>query len=131
MSQENVEIVRHFIDAMNRSDWDATAKSVTPDFENDLSRSVGPHGGVYKGGQMRRFVDEFFGAWESVRAEPHEFLEAGEQVVVPFTSHFRGRDEIDVQARAAWVFTIRDGAIARQCYYQSRQDALAAVGLAE
>ena len=46
MSQENVEIVRGAIDAMNRGDWDAALKAAAPNFEFDLSRAVGPlHGG--------------------------------------------------------------------------------------
>ena len=131
MSQENVEIVRGFVDAIDRRDWRDTGKSLAPDYEYDHSRSVGPQRGVYKREQMQLFLDEVNGAWESVRYEVHDYVAAGEQVVVPFTSHVRGRDGIELQARAAWVFTIRGGAVARQCYYPSRQDALAAVGLSE
>ena len=131
MSQENVEIVRGFVDAINRRDWPAARKSQTPDYEYDQSRSDGPQRGVYKREQMQRFLDDIAGAWESVRYEVHDYVAAGEQVVVPFTSHVRGRDGIELQARAAWVFTIRGGAVALQCYYPSRQDALEAVGLSE
>jgi ketosteroid isomerase-like protein len=131
MSQESVAIVKGFVDAINRRDWPAARKSQTPDYEYDQSRSDGPQHDVYKREQMQSFLDDISGAWESVRYEAHDYVPAGGQVVVPFTSHVRGRDGIELQARAAWVFTIRDGAVARQCYYPSRQDALEAVGLSE
>ena len=63
--------------------------------------------------------------------EPHEFIEAGDLVVVPPTTHGKGRDGIEVVSRATFVWTIRNGAIERVSMYQERQDALEAVGLSE
>ena len=40
----------------------------------------------------QRFLEELREGWESIRIEPHEFIEAGEDVVVPLTIHGRGRD---------------------------------------
>jgi ketosteroid isomerase-like protein len=76
-------------------------------------------------------VVEFTETWESVRAEPHEFIEAGDLVVVPQTLHVRGREGIEAVSHVAHVWTIRDGAIERVSMYQERQDALDAVGLSE
>jgi ketosteroid isomerase-like protein len=129
MSQENVEIVRTAIDAYNRRDWESVLKDAAPDFEFDLSRAVGPQHGVYGRDQMQGFWTEFAENWESVRIEPHEFIERGEHVVVPWTLHALGRDGIEVQARVTWTCTIRDGALARVCMYQERQEALEAAGL--
>jgi ketosteroid isomerase-like protein len=42
MSQENVEIVKAALDAANRDDWDALFQDMTPDFELDMSRAIGP-----------------------------------------------------------------------------------------
>ena len=131
MSQENVEIVRASIDAWNRGDWDAALKDAAPGFEFDFSRSVGPGRAVYSLDQMRRYFDEFVEPWEALRLEVDEFIEAGEHVVMPNTLHAQGRDGIEVQARAAWVWTIRDRSVERICFYQDRQDALEAVGLSE
>ena len=131
MSQENVEIVRASIDAWNRGDWDAALKDAAPSFEFDFSRSVGPGRAVYSLDQMRRYFDEFVQAWESLRLEVDEFIEAGEQVVTPLTSHHRGRDGIELQARLALVWTFRDGVLTHLTFYQERQEALAAAGLSE
>jgi ketosteroid isomerase-like protein len=131
MSQENVELVRAAIDAANREDWDAAFKDVAPGFEVDLSRAVGPWRGVVGVGQLRRILAEFQGYWDSVRIEPHEFIEAGDLVVVPWTMHTKGRDGIEAVARVAFVWTIRDGAIERVSMHQDRRDALEAAGLSE
>jgi ketosteroid isomerase-like protein len=131
MSQENVEILEASIDAYNREDWDAMVKDAAPGFEMDMSRAVGPVRGVFKLDQILRVVGEFAEYWESVRIEPQEFIEAGDLVVVPWAMHGRGRDGIELVARATCVFTIRNGAIERITLYQEREEALEAVGLSE
>ena len=132
MSQENVEIVKAAIDAANREDWDSVFQAdMAPGFEMDFSRAVGPWRGLFKVDQLRRVVEEFAESWESVRIEPHEFIEAGDLVVVPWTLHVKGREGIETVARATFVWTIRDRAIERASMYQERQEALEALGLSE
>jgi ketosteroid isomerase-like protein len=131
MSQENVEIVRAAIDAFNRRDFEAAFKYAAPGLEIDLSRAVGPMHGVFRLEQWRGQLDEFAEHWEFLRIEPHEFIEADEHVVVPWTLHGRGRDGIEVVTRVSWVWTIRTGGIERVSMYQERQDGLEAVGLRE
>jgi ketosteroid isomerase-like protein len=131
MSQENVEIVKAWYDAYNREDWDAFYKDVAPGFEVDLSRAVGPWRGVFGLDQVRRLVGEFSETWESARLEPHEFIEAGDLVVVPATQHLKGRGGIEVVASATLVWTIRNGAIERVSMYQEKEDALEDLRLSE
>jgi ketosteroid isomerase-like protein len=69
--------------------------------------------------------------WESVRIEPHEFIEAGDLVIVPQTLHAKGRDGIEMVSSVAVVWTIHGGAIVRVSMYQERKAALDAVGIAE
>ena len=131
MSQENVEIVRAWYDAFNREDWDAMLKDAAPGCELDFSRAVGPWRGVFGLDQGLRALREFREAWESARLEPHEFIEAGDLVVVPLTQHGKGRAGIEVTASFTLVWTIRNGAIERVTMYQERQDALEDLGLSE
>jgi len=131
MSKESVEIVRAAFDALNRADMDAVLKDAAPDFEFDFSRAVGPINGVFGRDELPGLLKEFDEPWESVRRDADEFIEAGEQVVMPFTSYHRGRDGIEVQARGTFVWTIHNGAITRVTYYQERQEALEAAGLRE
>ena len=47
-----------------------------------------------------------------VRYELDELIDAGEDVVASVTGYFRGRDGMEERTRTAFVWTIRDGAIA-------------------
>jgi ketosteroid isomerase-like protein len=128
MSEENVELVRAAIAALNREDFEAVFHDASPDAEIDLSRAVGLDQGVYSLDQFRRVTEEFTKSWESVRYGVDDYVDAGEHVVTPFTNVLRGRDGIEVQAQGAWLWTIRAGVIVRLCLYQERQDALDAAG---
>ena len=128
MSEENFEIVRAAIDASNRDDWDAALRYAAPNFEWDNSRAMSSERGVYRLDQVRQFWADTREPWESVRIEIDELIESGDHVVVPHTTHARGRDGIEVTARSFWLFTIRNGKIERVCLYQDRAEALEAAG---
>jgi len=130
VSQENVELVRRGFASANAGDWESFFRDVAPNWELDWSRTRGPEvPGVYRGEEAQRVFLDFVESWQSVRTEPHEFIEVGEHVIVPTTEHYVGRDGIEVQARNTWTVTIRDGKIVRSCLYQDKQEALKAVGL--
>jgi ketosteroid isomerase-like protein len=131
MSQEKVEIVRAALNAFNRRDWDALLEHAAPSFEYDLSRAVGPWRGVYRRDQVLSVVSDLVENWEWIQFEPNELIEVGDHVVVPWTMRGGGRDGIELEARATFVWTIRDGAVERICLYQGRQEALEAAGLKE
>ena len=131
MSEENVELARAAVAALNRKDFDAAFRYASPDAEIDLSRAVGLDQGVYSLDRFRRVTEEFTESWESVRYRVDDYIDAGEHVVTPFTNRLRGRDGIEVQAQGTWLWTIRAGVIVRICLYQGRQDALDAAGLSD
>lgn len=131
LSQENIEVVRAFIGALNQGDWEAALDQMDSDFEFDGSRAIGPVRGVFKLDQVRAVLDEFLGLWEAVRWEVDKFAEAGEQVAVSFTNYHRGRDGIELKVRPSTVLTIRNGRIVHGCLYQEWQEALEVVGLSE
>ena len=131
MSQENVEIVRAVLEKLNRGEWDAVVEDNGPDFQFDFSRAIGPQRGVFGPDGVPEFFRELAEHWESIRFEADEFLIAGDCVVTPFTNRFRGRDGIEVQARAALVWTLSDRKVASVTFYQERREALEAAGLEE
>src|SRR5215204_7174098 len=98
MSEENVELARAAVAALNRKDFDAAFRYASPDAEIDLSRAVGLDQGVYSLDRFRRVTEEFTESWESVRYRVDDYIDAGEHVVTPFTNLLRGRDGIEVQA---------------------------------
>jgi ketosteroid isomerase-like protein len=132
MSQENVETVRRHNEAWNRRDLTAWLGSFGFGAEVDWSRSQGPLKGVYRGyGELEVFWDAFWSIFEDIQVEYHAFTEVGSEVVVPNTSHIRGRQGIEVVARSNFVFTVEDGRITRLRMFQGRAEALEAAGLSE
>jgi len=134
MSQENVEIVRRSTDAYNRRDLDGILENWTTDAVIDWSNSHGFDAGVYRGhGEIRAFLQRFLETWDEVRLEivdgPVE-VEDG-LLITENVAYMRGRDGIEVQARSAWLITIRDGEQTSLTLYQTKQDALEAAGLSE
>lgn len=129
MSKQNVEIVSASIEAFNRGDFETGLKDAAASFEYDLSRANGPFRGVYGLDEARRFSDEFTKAWDWFQLEAVEIIDAGEHVVTPATFRFRGREGIEVEARPAFVWTIREGKLSRLCMYQESHEALEAAGL--
>jgi ketosteroid isomerase-like protein len=132
MSQENVEIVHQIFNALNRDDLPAVMKHAAPDFVFDFSRSRGFERGEYGRDEMLARPDPFLGLWESVRWEMEEFIEAaGDRFVTVQRAYMRGRDDIVLPTRGAWLWLFRDGQVARVTFFQERREALEAVGLSE
>jgi ketosteroid isomerase-like protein len=132
MSQENVELVEQSLDAYRRRDIEALRGANHPDMELDWSASRGFQAGVYRGfDEALRFYREYFAVFEEIIFESLSFIEAGDSVVVPNVARVRSRDGIEVTARSALVFTVRDHRIARVCLHQETAQALKAVGLEE
>jgi ketosteroid isomerase-like protein len=130
MSGDNVEVVRRSIEAWNRHDRHGLRAFYRSEAEVDWSRSRSPFKGVYRGRRgIEKFWDVFWGTWEDVRLEAHDFTEAGSEVVVSNTARMRGREGIEVSARTALVFTVENGEITCLRLFDEQDEALEAVGL--
>ena len=133
MSQENVGIVQRGIETWNRRDLTTWLALFSSDAEIDWSRARGPLKGVYRGpGEIETLWNEFFFMFEEAQIETtHGFTDAGSEVVVSNTSHFRGREGIAVSASSTWVFTVENGQITCLRLFHERAEALQAAGLSE
>ena len=132
MSGENVEIIRRVYEAVARGDLGAASAYVHPEIEFH-TYAESPAAGVYRGGDaVRKYNEELFEQFESVRFEIEEVVDAGERVVLVSTQHAvpkGGQSEIDVRMTEVW--TIRDGLLAERHSYSTRAEALQAAGLRE
>lgn len=133
MSEENLEIVRAFVDAMNRRDLDAACQDFALDVEVDSTRFLGEWRGVHTGrAQAMRALERFVEPWESVRSEAEELIDIGGQVVARLVATLSGRDGIEVTARNSWLWTFRDGQVTRVVTgYETTREALEAAELSE
>jgi ketosteroid isomerase-like protein len=89
----------------------------------------GPH--VYHGHEGVREVNRVFEEnLDDLGAEPHEFIDAGDAVVVPvrFYGKAKGTGE-ELSFELVHVWTARGERASRLDVYSSKEEALAAVGL--
>jgi hypothetical protein len=105
-------------------------EAVRPDCEVDWSNSRGVLRGVYHGrGEAREVWKSFLEVWASVRWEVRESIALDDDRVL-IVSEIRNRGHgsgVEVSARGASLWTIRDGEAAAVKLYQSKAEALEAV----
>ena len=134
MSRQNVEIVRRAIDATNRRDIDGALEAAADDFKMDWSNSIGPLKGVYRGREeVVNFWRSFIDAFESVRWDPEEIIDVDEsRVIVVNHVRVRGRGSgVAVEGTGVQLWTISGGEARSMKLFQSKDEALEAVGLSE
>jgi hypothetical protein len=128
MTSESAELVRRAIEAYNRRDLDAMIREWAPDAVVDWSNSRGVEAHVFRGlDEIRAFAERFFQSFAEGRIEILDIDEIAPGVlVVDNVAHFRGRADIEVQARSAWLITIRGGVQTSLTLYQTKAEALEA-----
>jgi ketosteroid isomerase-like protein len=131
MSQENVEIVMRLIDAFNELDIEVLADLIDEEVvvrDHDILDA-----GDYRGyAGLAEWGEDWKASWENWRWEPEEFIDAGDRVVAVLRVYARGLGSgVEVERLDGAVWTLRDGKCIRLDYYNSKQQALKAVGLEE
>ena len=128
-------MVREVMDAWNRGDLDAALEKAADDVVVDMSNSVGPDmKGIYRGKEeVRGLMGTLLGPEDPVWRDPEEIIEVdAERLIVVIHVRMRGRgSEVDIHARIAVVWTISGGEGRSLVLYQSKAEALEAVGLSE
>jgi ketosteroid isomerase-like protein len=130
MAQQNVEIVRRVYEGWARGDF-SEADEFHPEVEFELADW--PHPGRSRGLEaMWRTWRAALGAWDDFRAEPYDFIEAGQHVVVLNHIYARGKGSgAEVSADTATVWTMDAGKVVRLALYWDIATALEAAGLPE
>jgi ketosteroid isomerase-like protein len=140
VSQENVEIVVRLqpapeVDLVRLLGDDKTWAALAPSFHMDVvSVMHGPGQDTPLLGLdgLRTTWLDWLAPWAAYRTEVERTIDLGERVMV-FVCDFARREgsEPEVPFKAAAVWTVRDGKIARVEFYPDRTEALEAVGLTE
>jgi ketosteroid isomerase-like protein len=128
MSQENVEIVRASIDAVQRGDAETALSYFSEDvvFEPLVAGPYHGHAGVVE--QWSVFMEEFDDYW----FDGKELFDAGDEVVLFWRHGGVGKSSgIRVENEGGTVFSLRDGRISHARVYADRAEALEAAGLSE
>jgi ketosteroid isomerase-like protein len=133
MSEENVEVVRDSVAAINEGDYGRAMGHLADDVV--LENPAGVFAGTFRG---REAVSEWFGDWFrtfdwNVHIDIREIAEIGDDCVL-LVHDLRGRGRgsgVDVEQTFAYLYRLREGKIARMDGYLSREEALEAAGLSE
>jgi len=130
MSQENVELFQrglvHFM-TTGEPQWEMFDEDVEI-YDHDT-----PDQGVYRGhAGVARWLEEWGTAWAAWSIEPEDYIDAADSVVVFIRMKTKGRGSgVEIERHDAQVWRVRSGKVVRGDYYNDRQQALEAVGLAE
>ncbi len=131
MSQENVRLMLALYDSFNRRDWDASLALVDEAVEIE-SRLVAMEGGYHGHEGLRRWWDDFLGAFPDYTLEIEELRDLGDVTL----GHIRGRghaaDSATPLVDPFWhPVRWRDGTVVwwRNCATEA--EALGSVGLSE
>jgi ketosteroid isomerase-like protein len=126
MSEENVEVVRRIYEAwlQGRSsrDWiDSDVEYVNP--------PDAVEGGTRRG---RKAFAGIRDAYDDVRIEPEQFIDAGGDVIVIARVRGKGRGSgVDIDWRQGYVWTIRNGKAVRFRWFNKPEQALEAAGMSD
>ena len=129
MASENVELARRGLEAINRGDLDAVMELVDAEVKAYIPTEMANEGTYRGSAEFRQMVEAWLEPWEEYRVEPHEFVERGDQIVVPLKQSARGRGSgVEVEMEAAFVLSARGGRLVAWRLYADPAEALASVG---
>lgn len=137
MAPGNIEVIRRLVDTVVRGDREAFVECLTPDIEWDDREGWPGVRQVYHGhAGVRKWLEAFMRVGgEITNAEIEDIAEAGaNHVVLCVFGSFRGRVDgtaTEFNARAWYVFSLREGKVSRAQLFWTRSEALRAAGLLE
>ncbi len=112
MSEEDVSTLGRAYEAFNRGDIEGALQAFDPEIEWHEPEGGPQAAGIFRGTEA--VVSGVFGTipehWEEFQADPHDFIDAGEHIVV--LGHYRGRAKGDggaLDAQFAHVWRMRNG----------------------
>jgi ketosteroid isomerase-like protein len=133
VSEENIDVVRRWVELFNTRDIAAMLRLSDPSIEfHSVFAAVG--GAIYRGhDQMRRWHRDLQETWgEEIRLEPEAYFDLGEDTLTFYMYYARGQHSgAEVAMPAASVVRVRDGLITYVKAYSQRAEALSDLGLTE
>jgi ketosteroid isomerase-like protein len=130
VSEQEVSIVRRIFEAWATTDPDPAFELLHADIEwtpcQDEPETATLHGHQEIQGLFLKWLTAF----DDLRLEPSEFIDAGDAVVIPMTIRAKLKGSgVEVTNAETMVFWLRDGKVAVVREYRTRDEALEAAGL--
>jgi ketosteroid isomerase-like protein len=134
MSQENVDVVRRWVEFYNRRDTDGLIQLNTSDYEMKSVFAGIESGGIFRGyaGFPFAYFQEIDEAYERFELVAQDYIDAGAAVVMVGEMAWRGKGSgAEGRSPLFAVFWLRAGKVFREESFSERAEALEAVGLRE
>jgi len=131
MSHENVAVVRRQFQALGSGSLDSAAALWHPEIDWRAVEGAADDVGVMRGGAaLRRYYQDWFDAFDQLRAEVDEVIfESDDRVAVSVHNSGRGRASgVETEGRYYVVCTLKEGLIVSGREHATRAGALEAVG---
>jgi ketosteroid isomerase-like protein len=126
-----VEIARRAYAAYNAGGAEAILDFLDPAIEWRMWERFAREARVYEGYDgVREVLSIFESEFDDFAAEPHEFIDAGDHVIVPVRLGGRAKGSGEATGfELVQVWTVRGSRAVRLDVYSSREEALGALGL--
>jgi ketosteroid isomerase-like protein len=132
MSQDKVEVVVRWFELLGRGEAAAALQYVDPAVETHEGPEL-PGAGTYFGhAGLAKAYNHWADQWDDFHIKLVELVEADRDVVAVTRHHGTGRASgVPVQTLVAYVLTLDDGKLVRVRIFDTKAQALEAVGLRE
>ena len=126
MAEANVEALRRGYEALNRGDVSVVLELLHPDIEWH-EPEPSPDAGAHRGrDSFERFFRGWLDSFDEFRVEPEQVVERNGKLIAVVRQSGRGRASgVQIAARLAHVWTVRDGRAVRWEAVGDPEDALA------
>ncbi len=131
MSEENIDVLQKFADALNAGGIQATAEFLDPDVEFSEPPEQPGATTFYGLDNVLAGYGRWSETWASQRSEVDRIVDSGDNVLVLTRETLLGRDGVQVEQPCGTIFELRNGRIVRFASYWDQAKALEAFGLSE
>jgi ketosteroid isomerase-like protein len=123
--QEDVDMLRRAYQAFNDGGVEAFLEHLAPDFQVRDRASSPDRETRYGREGIKQLFDSYMEAFDALRLEPEEFIEAGDEVIVSLNQWVRGKGSgAEVMGRVAHVWTVRGADVLALRIFGDRDSAL-------
>jgi ketosteroid isomerase-like protein len=125
---EDVERLRSAYAAFNEGGVEAIVERLAPQFQVRDRESSPDRQTRYGKEGIKELFDSYMEAFDALRLEPEEFIDAEDQIVVSLRQRIRGKGSgAEVVGRIAHVWTMHEGAAVRLRIFGDKESALEAL----
>ncbi len=124
-----MERLRGAYQAFNEGGVEAILERLAPEFQGVRDRESSPDRETRFGKEgIKQLFDSYMEAFDVLRLEPEEFIDAGDQIVVSLHQRIRGKGSgAEVVGHIAHVWTMVGGAAVRLRVFGDKEGALKAL----